>query len=117
MLHVNLYNFDTPKYERKITMSRMKLVFAALVLAAIAVPMANAVAYVPTKLWISGSSAMWQTMALGAYNSALNCLAPSATPSPDPNTCHFTTASGFNFKLTDTRNGQNVQDSGKAWVV
>ena len=92
-------------------MSRMKSILAVMFLAAIAIPMAHAAAYVPTTLWISGSSAMWQTMALGAYSSGNNFI----TTSPNKKTCHYT--SGANFTLTDTRNSQNVADGGTTWVV
>ena len=49
-------------------MSRMKLIFAMLVLTAFVgiVPLAQATTTV--EVTIAGSSAMWQTMALGAYN-------------------------------------------------
>ena len=48
-------------------MSRMKSIFAVLVLAAMVgiVPQVQAQSY---KVVLAGSSAMWQTLALGAYN-------------------------------------------------
>ena len=51
-------------------MSRMKSIFACLLLTAIVsiVPMAQAATTV--EVTIAGSSAMWQTMALGAYSLA-----------------------------------------------
>jgi hypothetical protein len=89
----------------------MKLIFAALVVAAIAVPLASATAYVPVQLWIAGSSAEWQTMALGAYNGGVNF----STASPNTSTCHYT--AGVNFNVTDTRQSNNTVDSNGAWVV
>jgi hypothetical protein len=51
-------------------MSRTKLIFAVLMLAVIVgiVPMARATTAI--QVTIAGSSAMWQAMALGAYNYA-----------------------------------------------
>jgi len=96
-------------------MSRIKLILAVLVVAAIAVPVASAT-YVPTVLWIGGSSAEWQTMALGAYNAGHNYLATGTNPSPNASTCHYSQSSGV-FNLTDTRQGNGTVDSDSVWVV
>ena len=125
-------------------MSHMKSIFAVLALAAIMAVAPLAFAQVPTipdicnpaksaynpgpataLTVIAGSSAMWQSLALGAYNSGLgdsDAVAP---------TFHYTTASKIN--LVDTRpcvfDGAGkptctttdtvppVTDTGNTWVV
>ena len=84
-------------------MSRMKLIFAMLVLAAFAgiVPLVQAATTV--EVTIAGSSAMWQTLALGAYS-----LAGAGGG-------HWT-SNGNLVNLTDTRVGTNV-DAGNIWIV
>ena len=93
-------------------MSRFKTLTAVLFLTAVAgfVPQANAQT---VKVMIAGSSAMWQSMALGTYN-ANKC--PSGGTAP----CfHYTDSSAFN--LTDTRpplkGGSNATDTGDIWIV
>lgn len=93
-------------------MFRMKTILAALLLTASMgfVPAAQAAT---VKVIISGSSAMWQSMALAAYNNNA-CVSGGVAP------CfHYT--SGSNFNLTDTRptskGGSNVTDTGAAWIV
>jgi hypothetical protein len=87
--------------------------FAVLLLAVSVVlaPVAHAAA--AAKVVISGSSAMWQSMALAAYNNNA-CVTGGTAP------CfHYT--SGSNFNLTDTRppskGGSNVTDTGAVWIV
>ncbi len=95
-------------------MSRMKSIFAVLVVAAVAsfVPQAQATA-VNQQLWIAGSSALWQSMAISAYNGGSNI---NKTPQAGyTSTCHWT--SSTNFNLIDTRLGVNLTDSGATWVV
>ena len=93
-------------------MTQMKAVFAALLMTAIVsvTPMAHAATTV--KLVIAGSSAMWQAMALGAYNDG-NCITGGKAP------CFHYTAKNFN--LTDTRpatkGGSNATDTGNIWIV
>jgi len=94
-------------------MSLLKSVFAVLVLTAIVgvVPQAHAAPSV--KVAISGSSAMWQSMALAAYNTG-GCVSGGVAP------CfHYT--SGANFSLTDSRpaskGGTAVNDPGAIWIV
>jgi hypothetical protein len=90
-------------------MLRMKSLFAVLVLAAIAgiVPMAQAQT---VKVVIAGSSAMWQTMALGAYNSGTSIVSGGGA------TGHWTSASN-KVNLTDTRPSPVNVDPGTMWVV
>jgi hypothetical protein len=92
-------------------MTRMKTVFAALLLTAIVsvVPQAHAQTI---KVVLAGSSAMWQSMALAAYNAG-NCVSGGTAP------CfHYT---GANFNLADSRptvlSGATAIDLGNVWVV
>lgn len=92
-------------------MTRMKSVFAVLLMTAFVgvVPKAHAQT---VKVVIAGSSAMWQAMALAAYNSG-KCLSGGTAP------CFHYTASNFN--LTDGRptvkGGANAVDLGNVWLV
>lgn len=90
-------------------MSRMKSIFAVLVLAAMVgiVPQVQAQTY---KVVIAGSSAMWQTMALGAYNGGTSIVSGGG------NTFHWTSASN-SVNLTDTRVTPVNNDAGTVWVV
>ncbi len=92
-------------------MTRMKTVFAALLVAAIVnvVPLAKAQTI---KVQLAGSSAQWQTLALGAYNAG-KCVSGGTAP------CfHYTNSA---FDLTDTRptvlGGTAAVDSGAVWIV
>jgi hypothetical protein len=93
-------------------MNRIKGVFAALCLAAVVgiVPQSQAQT---VELMIAGSSAMWQTMALGAYNNGTSLVAGGGA------TFHYTntTASGGKFSLTDTRSTTATVDTGNVWIV
>jgi hypothetical protein len=94
-------------------MSRMKSIFAVLVVAAMASFVPQAHAATSRQLWIAGSSALWQSMAISAYNSGTNT---NTTPQAGyTSTCHWT--SSTNFNLIDTRLGKNLTDTGAAWVV
>src|SRR5215831_16352433 len=88
-------------------MNRIKCVFAALCLAAVVgiVPQSEAQT---VKVMIAGSSAMWQTLALGAYNNGVSIS--GGTP-----TKHWT--SGSNFNLTDSRSTVPTVDTGAIWIV
>jgi len=92
-------------------MSRMKTMFAVLLLA-VSVGLVPAAHAATVKVIISGSSAMWQSMALGAYNNNA-CVSGGVAP------CFHYTASNFN--LTDTRptskGGSNATDVGNVWIV
>ncbi len=85
-------------------MSRMKSIFAGLLLTAIVsvVPMAQATTTV--EVTIAGSSAMWQTMALGAYKAA------------GAGAGHWTSASNA-INLTDSRVTPVNVDAGTVWIV
>ncbi len=85
-------------------MLRMKLVFAALLLAASVWIVPPAQAAVTVQVTIAGSSAMWQTMALGA-----NSLAGAGAK-------HWTSSSNV-VNLTDTRVVPNNVDAGTIWIV
>ena len=92
-------------------MTRMKSIFAVLLLTAIVsvVPQADAQT---AKVILAGSSAMWQSMALAAYNGG-NCVSGGTAP------CfHYT---GSNFNLVDGRpavkGGTAAVDLGNVWVV
>jgi hypothetical protein len=96
--------------------SRFKSILAVLVLTAVAgmVPMAHAVT--PAfPVVIAGSSALWQTMALGAYNSGKG---PADAVGP---TFHWTSASNA-LSLQDCRTEQVGatscnEDAASMWVV
>jgi hypothetical protein len=85
-------------------MSRTKSMFAVLLLTAIAFIVPQAQAAVTVEVTIAGSSAMWQTMALGAYN-----LAGSGAG-------HWTSASNA-INLSDTRVSPTNVDPGTIWIV
>lgn len=85
-------------------MSRMKLIFAVLLLTAVALIVPQAQAAVTVEVTIAGSSAMWQSMALGAYS-----LAGAGAG-------HWTSASNA-VNLTDTRTTPNNVDPGTIWIV
>ena len=95
-------------------MTRMKIAFAALLLAAIVNVVPQVTAQTPTiKVILAGSSAQWQTLALGAYNDG-KCVSGGTAP------CFHYTASTFN--LTDTRptlksGGVAAVDTGNLWIV
>jgi hypothetical protein len=84
-------------------MSRMKLIFATLVFAAFAVVPQMHAALTP-ETTIAGSSAMWQTLALGAYSEA------------GAGAGHWTSASNA-VVLTDTRTTPANVDAGTIWIV
>src|SRR5579862_4449439 len=92
-------------------MARIKLVFAALLVAAIVgmVPQTQAQT---VKVVLAGSSALWQSLALAAYKSG-TCVSGGTAP------CFHYTAKNFN--LTDgrptTKGGSAAVDLGNVWVV
>ena len=100
-------------------MSRMKATFAVLVMAAMTSLVPSAFGAATARVVISGSSAMWQTIALAAYNGG-NCTAEGFTVKTP---CfHYTDGSGA-FNMTDTRPGikqsgaPNIVDTGDIWIV
>jgi hypothetical protein len=104
-------------------MSRMKTIFAVLMLTAIVgiVPLAQAQTL---KVVIAGSSALWQTAALGTFGTPSTATAGEGTCSSLLTGCtsptfHWTSAkSGANEPyLNDTRPTSPVQDLAPTWVV
>jgi len=98
-------------------MSRMKAAFAAFVLVtAISALAPSASATAKGVVIASGSSALWQTMALAAYNSG-QC----AVPKKGVTCSHYT--DNTKFQLHDTRPGKRVKgtadavDTGDIWIV
>jgi len=96
-------------------MSRMKSIFAVLMLGAMAVIVPQAQAQT-LKVVIAGSSALWQTLALGAYGNG-NC-APALSGCTSP-TFHWTSAKSGATEpyLNDARPSTANQDAGPIWVV
>jgi hypothetical protein len=94
--------------ERKKIMSRFKMLFAALVVAAITGIVPQAHATLTVEVSIAGSSAQWQSLALAAYYTA---AAGTSTAH-----AHWTSASNV-VNLTDNRGGINNVDAGTLWVV
>jgi len=90
-------------------MSRLKSIFAVLLLTAIVgvVPQANAQTF---KTLIAGSSAMWQAMGVGAFNGGTSIVAGGGA------TFHWTSASN-SVSLVDSRVTPVNVDGGTAWVV
>src|SRR5271154_5275779 len=95
-------------------MSRMKLIVAVLMYVAIVGVVPRAQAATTVEVTIAGSSAMWQTLALGAYNLACAGASPCATVNGIQGG-HWT-SNGNLVNLTDTRVGTNV-DAGNIWIV
>jgi hypothetical protein len=95
-------------------MLHIRSVFAISLLTAIAAMAPTAQAQVATpKAIIAGSSAIWQSAALGAYNSG-NCMAGLIKP------CfHYTSSNGF--QTNDTRptfkGGTTASDVNTIWIV
>jgi hypothetical protein len=95
-------------------MSRLKLIFAGLVLTAIVGVLPQAHAQATLKVMIAGASGSWQAMGVGAYNAG-------ACPSGSLAGCaHYTNNT---FILTDSRPtlltppGASVTDKGTIWIV
>jgi hypothetical protein len=92
-------------------MTRMKTIFAVLLLIAIAsvVPQAHAQT---AEVILAGSSAMWQSMALAAYKSG-SCVSGGTAP------CFHYTASNFNLSdgRPTTKGGSTAVDLGNVWIV
>jgi hypothetical protein len=85
-------------------MSLMKSIFAVLLLTAIVSIVPKAQATVAVEVTIAGSSAMWQTLALGAFAEA------------GAGAGHWTSASNA-VNLTDTRLTPVNVDPGTIWIV
>lgn len=90
-------------------MSRIKVLLAGLVLTAIVGLGVQAQAQT-VKVMFAGSSAQWQTLALGTYNDS-KCPTGGGGTAP----CSHYTYSSFN--LTDGRPTPPVVDTGAVWIV
>jgi len=102
--------FETMRKES--TMSRLKTLFAGLLLTAMVgiVPQSQAQTF---QVVLAGSSALFQTLALGAYNDGTcNTLLTGCTGA----TFHWTSASNA-VNLTDSRVTPVNNDAGTIWVV
>jgi hypothetical protein len=94
-------------------MKKMKLLVAAFTIAALTsfAPPAHA-ASTEVRVVLAGAAALWQSVALGAYNAG-SCVTGGKAP------CFHYTAKNFN--LTDTRpatlGGTNAVDEGNIWIV
>ena len=95
-------------------MSRLKLLALLVLTLAIVGSTSQANAANPSfKVVLSGSSALWNSLAIAAYNSG-KCVNGAKAP------CfHYT--SGANFNLSDTRptlkGGSTAVDAGATWIV
>jgi len=89
-------------------MSRMKSIFAVLLLAVIGGVGSQAQAQATLKILIAGQSSEWQTFALAAYNNGTSLVAGGGQ------TFHYTSSSNFN--LIDSR-GATTTDTGQIWIV
>ena len=88
-------------------MARTKSVLAVLLLTAATALRVEAQAPV-VKVAVAGATAMWQAIALGAYNNG-NCVAGGTAP------CFHATYSSV--PLTDSRPSPAIVDKGSLWVV
>ncbi len=97
-------------------MSRMKSIFAVLVVAAIVCIVPQAFAANPSvQVMMAGSSAFWQTAAIAAFNNGTSIIAGGGA------THHWTSGSN-KISLTDSRpallpGGTAAVDNGTMWVV
>jgi hypothetical protein len=89
-------------------MSRIKSIFAVLLLAVIGGIGPRAQAQATLKVNIAGLSSEWQTFALAAYNNGTSLVSGGGQ------TFHYT--SSTNFNLVDSRGGTTT-DSGQIWIV
>jgi hypothetical protein len=104
-------------------MSRMNAIFAALVVAAVVAVVPSAKAAAPDGLVVaSGSSAMWQSVALAAFNHG-NCATANVKVTPPCK--HWTGSTKLNMEdqrpalVPSSRGGPgtNTTDAGNTWVV
>ena len=104
-------------------MSRLNAILAALVVAAMVAVVPSAKAATPDGLVVaSGSSAMWQTVALAAFNNG-NCATAKVKVTPPCH--HWTGATKLNMEdqrpamVPSSRGGPgtNTNDAGNTWVV
>lgn len=88
----------------------MKSIFAVLLMTVIVGAAFPAHATTTATVMMAGSSAQWQTLALGAYNSGTSILAGGGT------TCHWTSKSN-SVNLVDSRVTPANSDPGTLWIV
>jgi hypothetical protein len=98
-------------------MSRTKSILAVLMLAVIVgiVPMAQA--KLTVEATIAGSSAMWQTVGLAAFNIACPNFQTTACPTSGGIQAGHWTSNGNVVDLEDTRVSPNNIDAGTIWIV
>jgi hypothetical protein len=89
-------------------MSRIKSIFAVLVLTRLGGIAPQAHAATTLKVVIAGASSQWQTLALAAYNDGTSLVSGGGQ------TFHYTSSSNFN--LVDNRGGTTT-DTGQIWIV
>jgi hypothetical protein len=100
-------------------MSLMKSIFVVLLLTAIMCVVPRAQAATAVEVMIAGSSAMWQTMALGAYSIACAGANPCATVSGIQGG-HWTSSTSPTsnvVNLSDSRVTPTNVDAGTIWIV
>jgi hypothetical protein len=107
-------NFTRPwtpaiAYRKETKMLRIKTLFAGFALTVI-IGLVNAQAQT-VKVQFAGSSALWQTLALGTYNGGKG---PTGGGGTAP-FFHYTGSSKFN--VTDSRPTTPIVDSGNIWIV
>jgi hypothetical protein len=98
------------------SMFRMKSIVTALALAVIVTVAPMAFAANASVTILAGSSALWQTMALGAYNGdTASGHCPNATSYVPP--CFHWTSGSNKLSLVDSRTSPSNVDAGTVWVV
>jgi hypothetical protein len=101
-------------------MSRIRMTFAICLSIAIAAIVPTAQAQTATaKAIIAGSSALWQSMALGAYNFKTGTTGGSCVVGMVAPCFHYTSSNGF--QVNDTRptkkGGTTASDVNSIWIV
>lgn len=100
-------------------MSLMKSIFVVLLLTAMVCMVPQAQAATTVEVTIAGSSAMWQTLALGAYDLACAGANPCATTNGIQGG-HWTSSTSPTsnvINLSDTRVTPTNVDAGTIWIV
>jgi hypothetical protein len=101
-------------------MSRIRMTFAICLVTAVAAVVPTAQAQTATaKAILAGSSALWQSMALGAYNWKTGTTGGSCVAGMTPPCFHYTSSNGF--QVNDTRptkkGGTTAVDVNSIWIV
>jgi hypothetical protein len=97
------------------SMLRMKSLYTVLALAVIVSLGQMAFATDASVTVIAGSSALWQTMALGAYNGTTSGGCPNSTTYVPP--CYHWTSGSNKLTLVDSRPATPNDDAATMWVV